>query len=281
LHEAIHQQAFNRGLIHRLSPVPAWFNEGIATGFEGNGENINGGPTKVSARYGRAALRAKVVDWDDVVADDKAFHGDVLAGEAYAHAWSIHWFLVTKYRKQYVEYLKRLGEKSTLEIESADVRTQDFEQIFGKRIGQLQSEFPTWLEQMAKKQKVPLQEKSPAGHYNAQTNLAELDIVGSKAGSDGEFEAQGRMKNISHIRPMSYLITLETNSGTYAEWYLPNVPALKVVPLPRQFAEKRMKGGPGGPAETYRVKVKTAVPDSETGKSWQRGEFPIPVWNGN
>ena len=34
LHEAIHQQCFNTGVLHRLSPVPTWFGEGIATGFE-------------------------------------------------------------------------------------------------------------------------------------------------------------------------------------------------------------------------------------------------------
>src|SRR5579871_1123762 len=97
LHEAIHQQVYNRGVLQRLSSAPAWFNEGIATGFEGNGERINAGPLKVNTRYAKYAMQSRNVDWDDVVADDKAFRGDVLAGEAYAHAWSIHWFLVTKY----------------------------------------------------------------------------------------------------------------------------------------------------------------------------------------
>ena len=79
LHEAVHQQVYNRQVIRRLAPIPVWFNEGIATGFEGNGEKISGGPLKVSARYARAAVRAKTVDWDNVVSDDKAFRGDISA----------------------------------------------------------------------------------------------------------------------------------------------------------------------------------------------------------
>ncbi|HEY4261132.1 MAG TPA: DUF1570 domain-containing protein, partial [Schlesneria sp.] len=109
LHEAIHQQVYNRGVLQRLSPSPAWFNEGIATGFEGTGEKINSGPLKLNTRYARGAMRARTVNWDEVVANDRAFRGDVLAGEAYAHAWSIHWFLATRYRKQYIEYLQLLS----------------------------------------------------------------------------------------------------------------------------------------------------------------------------
>ena len=94
-------------------------------------------------------------------------------------------------------------------------------------------------------------------------------------------EVGGTMRNMSQIRPMSFLVTVETDGGTYAEWFLPNVAPQKISQLPPQFARKPMKGSPGGPSETFRVKVKTAVPDSETGKAWQRGQLPVPVWNGN
>ena len=279
LHEAIHQQVFNRGILQRLSPVPVWFNEGIATGFEGNGDKISGGPLKVSARYARAAMRAKTVDWDDVVADDKAFRGDVLASEAYAHAWSIHWFLVTKYRKQYVEYLQILGQKPPLQIDDAQTRTRDFERVFGKRIGKLQSEFPQSLESAVKKQKISLVEEKPVGYFTAQLNLAEVEISASKEAGGGAFETEGHLKNVSQIRPMSYVVTVETDTGTYAEWFLSSVAPSKVVPLSKQLAQKRMNGAPGGAAQTFRVKVKAAVPDGEIGKTWQRGQLPVPVWS--
>ena len=279
LHEAIHQQVYNCGLLQRLSPAPVWFSEGIATGFEGNGEKISGGPFRVNSQYARGAKRAKTVNWDDVVADDKAFRGDVLAGEAYAHAWSIHWFLVTKYRKQYVEYLKRLGQKATLQIDNAVTRIEDFEQIFGKRVGKLQNEFLQALEQAARKQKVSLDDTRPVGRSITQMNLAEVEMTALLDDQRGNATVEGRMRNLSHIRPMSFYITIETDAGTYAEWFFPSVAPQKIVPLPRQLADKRMDGAPGGPTRTFRVKVKTAVPDSATSKMWQRGQFPTPLWS--
>ncbi len=277
LHEAIHQQVYNRGLIQRLAPSPVWFNEGIATGFEGNGDKIKGGPLRVSARYGRRARLATSVNWDQIVADDKAFRGDVLAGEAYAHAWSIHWFLVTKYRKQYIEYLRRLGEKSTLQIDDAVTRTNDFERAFGKPVGKLQGEFPQWVEQAARKQKISFEEKIPQGRLISQMNLAEVEMSAAENQRAGALSAEGQLRNLSHLRPMSFYVTIETSAGNYAEWYLPSVPPQKIVPLPQRLAQKQLNGARGGDNRTFRVKIKTTVPDSEMGKKWQSGQLPVPL----
>ena len=278
LHEAIHQQVYNRGMLQRLSAAPTWFNEGIATGFEGNGERINAGPLKVNTRYSRAAMRARNVNWDDVVADDRAFRGDVLAGEAYAHAWSIHWFLATKYRKQYIEYLQLLSQKPPLQKDDAQTRVNDFERIFGKRVGQLQSEFPQALKLAATKQKISLDSPKPPGYLLTQSNLAEVEMTAGRAGA-GAMQAEGQMRNISHLRPMSFHITVETDSGTYAEWYIPNVAPLKQMPLPKQSAQKRMQNAPGGASQTFVVRVRAAVPDSDAAQQWQRGQLPVPVYS--
>ena len=277
LHEAIHQQVYNRGVLQRLSPAPAWFNEGIATGFEGNGDRINAGPLKVNTRYSRAAMRARTVNWDEVVADDRAFRGDVLAGEAYAHAWSIHWFLATKYRKQYIEYLQLLSQKQPLQKDDRQTRTADFERIFGKSVGKLQAEFPQALELAASKQKVSLDTPKPPGYLLTQSNLAEVELTAGRV-ANGPMQTEGRMRNISHLRPMSFHITVETDAGTYAEWLLPNVAPLKQVPLGKQLAQKRMQNAPGGPSQTFVVRVRAAVPDSETAQQWQRGQLPVPVF---
>ena len=282
LHEAIHQQCFNRGFIQRLAPVPAWFVEGIATGFEGNSDKINGKrPLQVNKSYIRAAIRARTVDWDDVVADDAAFRGDVLAGEAYGNAWSIHWFLVTKYRKQYIEYLKVLSQKKPLESDDATARVEDFERVFGNTIGKLQSEFPAWIENAAKKQNIPLVEPVPVGRMVSQSNLAEVELTAAKAGSRADVESEGRMRNLSQIRPMSFHITLETSGGTYAEWYLRKVDPQKVIQLEKQMARKRMKNAPANqPAETFRIRVRSTVPDSATDRAWSRGQLPTPIFSG-
>lgn len=287
LHEAIHQQVHNRGILNRLAPVPVWFNEGIATGFEGNGEKISGGPTRVNVQYAKAALQATTVDWDDVVADDKAFKGNDLAGQAYAHAWSIHWFLVTKYRKQYVEYLQLVGQKMTLQLDSAETRVRDFEQVFGKPVGELQGEFQPWLEQAMKKQHVSFKDHSRAGHSICQTNLAEVEMIANLDQASGTAEVEGEMRNMSLIRPMCFLITVETTTGKYAEWYQPNVGPSKSINLKKQFTVKRMKGAPAAAQEQgaaparFRVKVKAVVPESDQAKAWQRGELPVPVFSDN
>jgi hypothetical protein len=277
LHEAIHQQVYNRGILQRLSPSPAWFNEGIATGFEGTGEKINSGPLKLNTRYARGAMRARTVNWDEVVANDRAFRGDVLAGEAYAHAWSIHWFLATRYRKQYIEYLQLLSQKQPLQRDDSQTRVDDFERIFGKRVGKLQSEFPQAIEIAAKKQKVSLDTPKPPGYMLRQINLAEVEMTAGRV-NNGAMQAEGRMRNLSLLRPMSFYVTVETDAGTYADWYLPNVAPQKEMPLAKQFAQKQMQNAPGGPSQTFVVKVRAAVADSDTALQWQRGQLPAPVY---
>jgi len=281
LHEAIHQQVYNRGVLQRLSAAPAWFNEGIATGFEGNGERINAGPLTVNLRYARPAINAKIVDWDDVVADDKAFRGDVLAGEAYAHAWSIHWFLVTKYRKQYMKYLQLLSQKKPLEKDDDKTRIKEFEEIFGKSVGKLQAEFPEALRQAALKMDLKPTPRKPPGYLLAQSNLAEVELNVANTENSGP-AAEGRMRNMSLLRPMSFLVTVETNAGTYAEWYLPNVaPRHAPINMDRELITKRMVNGPGGPSSSFGVRVRAVVADSPTDQQWKRGNMPVPTFRGD
>lgn len=141
LHEAVHQQVYNRGVLQRLAPVPSWFNEGLATGFEGDGERVRSGPKMVSDRYGRLAMRAQVVNWREVVANDRTFQGDVLAAEAYGHAWGLHWLLVTKYRTEYNQLVRHFAAKKPLDLDRPDERIAVFEKIVGKPIDSLQKEF--------------------------------------------------------------------------------------------------------------------------------------------
>ena len=141
LHEAVHQQVYNRGILQRLAPVPAWFNEGIATGFEGDGERVRSGPKVVSDRYGRLALKAQVVQWPQLVGDDQAFQGDVLAAEAYGHAWGMHWLLVNKYRTEYNKLVRHYASKKPLSLDRPDVRQAEFEAVIGKTTAELQQEF--------------------------------------------------------------------------------------------------------------------------------------------
>lgn len=278
LHEAVHQLVHNRGILPRLGGVPAWLNEGIATGFEGNGEKIAGGPLRINSRYARMTMNARAVDWPQVIADDGAFRGDVLAGEAYAHAWSLHWFLVTKLPSRYSEYLKRQGARSPLSRVTAQEREKEFAEVFGKPSAELQRDFADWLQVQSRKQRV-LFDDLPVGVSKTVSNLAEVEMTAvRRLDNGGALEVEGRLKNISTLRPMSFHVTVETDGGAYADWYLPQVPTLKTVPLPKQNAIKRMKNSPGGPSSLFAVRVRAVVPESEEGQSWKRGELPIPVF---
>ena len=141
LHEAIHQQAHNRGVLARLAPVPAWFNEGLATGFEGDGERLKSGPKSLNRRYAAIALNAKATSWTDIVREDKAFQGDILAGEAYSQAWALHWWLYTRYRDAYRKLLRHYSQLTPLTEVSPDGRLKTFEEIVGKSPEELHKDF--------------------------------------------------------------------------------------------------------------------------------------------
>ncbi len=161
LHEAIHQQVHNREILQRLAPIPVWFNEGIATGFEGDGERAQSGPRQVSATYAKLALKARLVDWREIVRNDRAFRGDVFAGEAYGHAWGLHWLLVSKYRTKYVKYIRILAEKQTLAVVQPDERLREFEAAIGKPINELQTEFYRNVAAALKRKRASLQPLTP------------------------------------------------------------------------------------------------------------------------
>jgi hypothetical protein len=151
LHEAVHQQAHNRGLLTRLAPVPAWFNEGLATGFEGDGERVKSGPKSLNRKYATIALNAKKTTWAEIVREDKSFQGDILAGEAYAQAWALHWWLYTRYRPAYRKLLQHYSALEPLTEVSPDERQRTFEEIVGRSAETLQDEFQRDVSKTLKK----------------------------------------------------------------------------------------------------------------------------------
>lgn len=278
LHEAIHQQVYNQHVLKRLAPLPTWFNEGIATGFEGNGEKISIGPSRISRRYSYKAQQPMTLDWKTIVADDSAFRGDVLAGEAYTHAWSLHWLLVSKYRDKYVAYLKLLSQKEPLQVENSKQRVREFEEILGKSVSEFQSEFFMYLRAGLKRQKLPVARKKQPGKLTVQSNLAEISIIGGGGRDIGLFQASGKLKNISTIRAMSFHAVVSTNAGTYCEWFVPNLKINKTVLLKRKFARMLMRNAPDGVSSSFRIHVSSATPDSDEAARWNRGVFPVPVY---
>jgi hypothetical protein len=277
LHEAIHQQVYNRHVFERLAPIPHWFDEGIATGFEATQGRISIGPSKISPRYARQVIGARQLTFKEIIADDRVFAGDVLAGEAYGNAWALHWVLFTKYRIQYGKYLRLLSEKQPLEKEGSERRLADFKQAFGKDLAEIEREFPGLLEAGIKKQKVDLQPEKPPGIALTQQDVGEAEVTGVKRGN--RIEVEGRLTNISPLRPMSFHVTVETDGGTYAGWHVGNLDIGKTAPLVKQFAEKPMRGvRVAGSTSTFRVRIRAATPESDEAAQWRKGELPVPAF---
>jgi len=276
LHEAIHQQVYNRNVFRRLSPVPHWFDEGIATGFESLEGKINIGPTKISPRYTRLALAARELAWPRMMDEDAVFAGDVLAGEAYGHAWSLHWLLVTKYRAEYGKYVRLLAEKTPLQKESPEQRQADFQECFGKSVADMQKEFRAALDAGLKRQKVDLAPKRPPGQSLTQQNSGEVQLTATAYNGSATFEVKGTLKNTSPIRSMAYHVVVETDAGTYADWYVANLDVARSVPLEPQSASKRMAGSRGGIARGYRVLIRAVPPNTPAAEEWAAGKLPVP-----
>lgn len=275
LHEAIHQLVYNRGFYHRVAPIPSWFNEGIATGFEGDGEKINGGPKRIHTKYSLLSQYAKKLNWKDVISSDTPFFGDVLAGEAYTHAWSLHWLLLTKYPEEYKKYLELLSSKQALIKDSAETRIKDFETTFGKKIPELQKEYPEHLIAVAKKQKFKI-EKKP-GESQVESNLGEVMLTAvTRPDQGGKMIIQGRLRNNSPIRTMSFVVSVVTDVGAYSSWYIPNVGIRKIKKMEKQVINQWLPNAKRGISRKYRVVIESAPSESEKAKNWQKGNLPVP-----
>jgi hypothetical protein len=274
LHEAIHQQVYNRQVLKRLAPLPAWYNEGIATGFEGNGDRITNGPVKVNSRYAQMAAAGSPIGWKDLVAEDNAFRGDIFAGDAYMHAWSMHWLLVNNYADEYTKYVKMLGQKEPLAEDSARVRLKEFEEAFGKPPEAFQSELIPKLKLEIKKQRVAFKQRA-VGRDVKQIKLAEVDF--SATLKPQGILMGGNLTNISYIRDMAYYVTLESGTGLYADWHIQSLPIKRSAPLKATYAQKRAANpDPRLGVAGVMLKVHSAPVDSDQANAWKRGQVPSP-----
>ena len=139
VHEATHQIAFNCGLQTRYSDVPLWFSEGIAIYFETPDLNAAKGWRTIGAvNPSRLATFREYVNHSrpadsltTLLANDERFRDPKRAGDAYAEAWALNYFLLRQRPKQYLAYVKRLSQKQPLIWDDAEERLREFRQAFG------------------------------------------------------------------------------------------------------------------------------------------------------
>lgn len=256
LHEAIHQQVYNRGVMKRFTPIPAWFNEGLATGFEGSGDKVSTGPNALHTRYALAAARTQQVSWRNLIESDEAITGDILAGEAYALAWGLHWLVVTRHKDGYVKYLAKLRTRDPLSTVTPEQRVADFQEAFGVPVQSLEQEFVKLLRANERKIMQQGENRFPVGILMTSQSLGYVKLqAATRADMGGLVHAKGELRNVSPLREMNFRVRVVTDAGTYAEWILPNVGSRKTVPLPGKLTDQLLPNARGGAGRTFTVKI--------------------------
>ena len=258
LHEGIHQQVYNRGWFKRLAPVPTWFNEGIATGFENEGTKLRGDPRKVSAEYVARSARPMAVSFAEVIAEDRTFRGDVLAGEAYTRAWALHWLVVNRRTKQYAEYVRRLGEREPLQRATADDRLEEFEETFDIDVADLQEMYVREVTKEARRQNVRPPRRGPDGRSMKQDQGGLVRVFVSTDGRT--IKSYGELQNINPFRSLDFRVRVVPTGLPPIEWVVRDLGAKRTLRLDA----KSMPAAAG----TFRLGVESAVPGSDKAKAW-------------
>ena len=263
LHEGIHQQVYNRGWFKRGSDVPKWFDEGIATGFEADGLDVDTDPVQVNARYAAKALEAGTVNFATIIKSDAAFGGDVLAGEAYVRAWALHWLLAGSRPSQYADFVRMLGTRSPGQDIDTDGRIDRFQEAFDVKVAGLEEEFAATLSRVAARQRVRPPEKKRPGQFSAQEDMGRVSL--RMEGRGTRVRAGGLLTNEHPLRALTFKITITPPVGTKIVWVIPEVPPETRRPLPVRELQS---------ADTsLSISIESALPDSPTARTWLRARY--------
>ncbi len=160
IHEATHQIAYNCGFHTRLSDVPMWVNEGLASYFEspdlgrGKGWRTIGavnhfrldGFRDYLSRRGSRSLESLLVE--GVLADHGRFRNPQQAADAYSEGWALNYYLFQKHAKKYHAYLAGLSKKRPLVKDSDEERLLEFKQAFGPDLQEFDQQFLRYMERL-------------------------------------------------------------------------------------------------------------------------------------
>ncbi len=154
IHEATHQVAYNSGLQVRFAGNPMWVSEGLATFFEtpdlrnDRGWRTVGAVNRLHWTRFRDQLPSRSPDAIlRLLTDDARFHNPQTVADAYSEAWAITYFLLNRHPSQFVEYLKKLSQKSPLQDDPSSERVREFREVFGD-LEALDAEFVKYMNRL-------------------------------------------------------------------------------------------------------------------------------------
>ena len=146
VHEATHQVCFNTGLMQRYADLPIWLVEGMAAYFEAPGAGTSRGWSGIGRVNDRRlqTFQRNLPKWNgasltSLLASDDRLRDPRRAGEAYADAWALNYYLIKKHGDDYVAYVKELSKCGPLdgppaketEADTARKRLKAFTDRFG------------------------------------------------------------------------------------------------------------------------------------------------------
>jgi hypothetical protein len=139
VHEATHQIAFNCGLQTRFANIPRWLCEGMAMYFETPDLSSSRGWHGIGkVNYPRLeTFQRNLGDWqpgtlENLITADERLLNPQTAGNAYADAWALNYFLIKYHSKEYTQYIKLLATKPPILEDDAAARLREFKQCFGE-----------------------------------------------------------------------------------------------------------------------------------------------------
>ena len=83
-----------------------------------------------------------------LIMDDKRIRDPRQAGDAYAEAWALNYFLIRQRPKEYVAYLRAMSDTKPLIFDTPEERLEDFKAAFGENIQTLEMEFLRYVEKI-------------------------------------------------------------------------------------------------------------------------------------
>ncbi|TVQ00091.1 MAG: DUF1570 domain-containing protein [Planctomycetaceae bacterium] len=152
VHEATHQLAYNTGLQTRFADNPMWVSEGLAVFFE-SPHFANPAGWQGAGRVNRVNLE-RFRDYQQrrpgnslamLLCDDARFRDPTTAGDAYAEAWALTYFLIRSQKKAYIDYLRELSRGKPLVERDRRERVALFESKFDTDLETLDRKFLAFM----------------------------------------------------------------------------------------------------------------------------------------
>ena len=155
IHEGTHQLIFNRGVQTRFADCPLWVNEGLAMYFEAPNVRSKRGWQKPGMIFDQRLFRfldylgrRPVDSLESLITSDDRLRNQATSVDAYAEAWALNHFLMTKKSKEYVAYLEHLSQQKALVKLTPEQRLADFRQYISADLKSLDAEFLEYIQKL-------------------------------------------------------------------------------------------------------------------------------------